>query len=195
MGNRAVREFLDELTSRKQTTDEYVDAIARASIPGIRPVPPHDARRPALSDQYNCFEYALDLVDSEIYRIILRQFHGGADSTFISYLLRDGTLCEAPRNDLENGDLVLYSDSDGPKHAAKVSGNVVVSKWGFGELWEHDFCDVPLGYGEILRFYKHVTKRSAESKLVEYVINNLRLDPHAVRRLIARRLASSTGEV
>jgi len=67
-----------------------------------------------------------------------------------------------------DGDVVVYFSNAVPKHAAKMNGSRVVSKWGLGHLWEHGLFEVPSIFGDDVRFFKRLARRAAVSAFVEF---------------------------
>ena len=117
------------------------------------------ARRqgPAAVDRYTCAVYAFDLVEDPTYVSIatfgLGRTYAGAE--FVEFLLENGLLTERPLEGGVEGDLVMYLDDGRFRHVGKLhTPNRVVSKWGTGHLWEHELWEVPLNYGNELRFFE-----------------------------------------
>lgn len=108
-------------------------------------------------NRYNCFAYALGIYARQDYQELadktaLREA-ALVDAAFVSSLLEAGLLAGRGSNDVNVGDIVLYSDKTKLQHAALVVTNdgLCRSKWGPGELYEHGLWEVPLSYGSGLR--------------------------------------------
>jgi len=53
----------------------------------------------------------------------------------------------------KDGDqVVIYFDKGDPTHFGKIVGNKIESKWGSGCVWLHDLFEVPLSYGESVKY-------------------------------------------
>ncbi len=118
--------------------------------------------------KYNCFAYAFGLVASEPVRHIasvIDTLYPGSE--FADYVVKH--LCvEAPSEESGKVGIVLYWKDDKIVHAGKVRSNRIVSKWGMGQLWEHDVFEVPMSYGNRVTFYHPIEKADAERVFVEY---------------------------
>ena len=68
----------------------------------------------------------------------------------------------------EDGDVVLYFRDGAPKHAGKVRGGAIISKWGLGHVWQHPAFEVPESYGDVIRIFKKVERESAGAWFVDY---------------------------
>jgi hypothetical protein len=136
----------------------------------ISPVPAGDSRAP-VSTEYNCFAYALDLADSERYRMIAKRFGWlYADTKFVMYLVSERHLRRIDLHESVDGDIVVYFDQASLAiHAGKTCGVRIVSKWGSGLLWEHPLWEVPESYGKTMQLYKQTGTAAAESAFLRYV--------------------------
>jgi hypothetical protein len=108
---------------------------------------PHSIRQlPDLSrGPYNCFTHALGLIDSDrVQRILQRDadWYGFAGikvgSQFMARLIADKLLV-----DHSAGELAVYFVDVTPRHAGRVVGERIQSKWGIGNLWDHEVWEVP----------------------------------------------------
>jgi hypothetical protein len=190
---RDLRTRLDEVTKTKENRNSQPDLVA--AIPGctVRAVAEDDARLPK-AETYNCFMYALALADSEDYAILTAQFRltpqlttFGADARFMRHLIQDRLLNEIPHECAVTNDIVVYSDNADLQHAGKLFGLRVVSKWGDGLLWEHAIHEVPGIYGDSVAFYRHLSRKAAESAFANYTAITRELDPIQVQRLLEQR--------
>jgi hypothetical protein len=90
-----------------------------------------------------------------------------ANSTFVAYLIEHEVLCE--KSDPDPGDIILYFREGSPAHAGIIVGEGrVVSKWGIGNLYEHNVYEVPEKYGQEIRYYQPVTVHTALEHFLEY---------------------------
>ena len=99
---------------------------------------------------YNCFMYALRLLDHERVYAILQDDanrNGWADikvgPKFVARLIDRGILVE----DVE-GEIVIYFRGNIPVHAGINDKGRITSKWGIGNLWVHEMWEAPRSYGD-----------------------------------------------
>jgi len=85
---------------------------------------------------------------------------------FIQSLISGGLLEET--QEPEDDDVVLYFRGEVAKHAGKVRGDVVISKWGLGHVWQHPAFEVPKSYGDVILTFKRVERESASVWFVDY---------------------------
>jgi hypothetical protein len=165
----ALRKLLDEAT--KHEGDFANHAALVANIPGhtVHPLPSNGPHRPRVDD-YNCFTYAFELVDSVAYEIVRKQLHCiGTDAQFVTYLLSKHWLRELSFEKSTDLDIVLYSNAQGPQHAGKLLAGRVISKWGRGLLWDHQIVEVPIIYGDVVQFYRRMRANAAEAAFTSYL--------------------------
>ena len=111
-------------------------------------------------DDFNCFEYAFDLIRSSEYKAALDYQKGwkirpvGADVNFVQYLLENSALTELTAVDNDVSCVIIYFNGVEPTHAGKFNNSRVRSKWGRGLLLEHNFDEVPSSYGDNVKFYE-----------------------------------------
>ena len=92
--------------------------------------------------------------------------HGGgavyAGPDFAHWLVGNRLLTEVARADAGNGDLVFYFSAGEFRHAGLLRANGrVVSKWGTGNLYDHELFEVPESYGTDVRYYKRLPRERA----------------------------------
>jgi hypothetical protein len=51
-----------------------------------------------------------------------------------------------------NDRVVVYFDGNGVTHFGLIDGEKVKSKWGSGLIWEHSLFEVPITYGNTVKF-------------------------------------------
>ena len=135
----------------------------------IKALETSDPRAPQFAE-YNCSAYALNLADSAKLRLIASHFtFVHADERFVEFLLLHGVLEElaAPLPEAET--TVIYFDLSKPTHAGKLLRGRVVSKWGYGQLWEHGLLEVPAFYGDRVRYFRPLAYSRAEAGFLDYV--------------------------
>lgn len=102
-------------------------------------------------DRYNCFMYALNVVGIKEIEDLLstRIFTLKFGSEFMQDLFQKGLVSED-----KHGTVAVYFDGPTPTHAGAVAKGRVTSKWGMGNLWEHEVWEVPSSYGNNVRFVR-----------------------------------------
>ena len=157
--NPELRARLDAITSA------FVCDSVGQQIPAIAALLPqfdHDIRLDTeavptdrRSWKYTCFQHAFDLVDPPRVIVKIANLDHGIypNAEFVTYLGRNVLRAVRPDQVVE-GDVVVYSSSDVPKHAGKCRSARVVSKWGQMHLWRHRLFEVPLRYGSTVQFYR-----------------------------------------
>jgi hypothetical protein len=107
----------------------------------------------------NCVMYALGLQDhADLYQLLVHLTYGAdrsldifMDTGYLQMLIDSGHLQET--HETENC-LVIYRVSDKITHIGlSVAPGRMASKWGTAHLFEHDFFESPLEYGDGVKFY------------------------------------------
>jgi hypothetical protein len=80
---------------------------------------------------------------------------------FVEELRSTRTLRELADHQVNDGDVAVYREAGRLRHAGKVQGRRIISKWGVRLLYEHEPHEVPSFYGEECAFYRHLTPRLA----------------------------------
>lgn len=172
---RCLKEIIDEATASKMNAK-----TRKHLITDLAETHPHEIRCPEANEanEYNCFEYAFELVDSQKYRRIAQTdadvgreiFFAGTE--FARFLIEGGAREEITEAELRPGDVVIYLDDNGaPKHAGKIAPceRRVKSKWGGGLFLEHGLSEVPESYGNTVKFYRRIPAAQAEQEFLEFV--------------------------
>lgn len=74
-----------------------------------------------------------------------------ANADFINFLIKQNALVQN-----EEGTFILYFDGETVTHAGILENHRVKSKWGIGNLYEHEIWEVPKQYGnDYKRFEKN----------------------------------------
>jgi hypothetical protein len=113
-----------------------------------------------LADEYNCIEYAFDLIYSEEYKICLdwqnakMKLHPiGGDAEFVRYLIEANIIKECLESECSSQIILVYFCDSIPTHAGKKMNDFVISKWGKGLLLRHLANEVPSIYGNEAKLY------------------------------------------
>lgn len=157
----------------------WLDEMERR-IKALASTHPHSIWRPGQdeSKQYNCFEYAFELVDSDVHRLFaetaanLNKNGFFADSEFAQFLIAGGKLVKITEGEVGGGDVVIYFDDENtPQHAGKIVSRDmrVKSKWGGGLFLEHGLLEVPENYGSTVRLYQQIPAAESEPAFLCFV--------------------------
>ena len=109
---------------------------------------------------FNCFAHALGVSGAPRYLELAKERQSSVlvNSDLVSDRLAGGELIEVAADHAQTGDIVLYFAGDELSHAGVVitAGPVPrrESKWGGAELHIHPLWEVPVGYGDHVRFFK-----------------------------------------
>ena len=100
----------------------------------------------------NCFMFALGLEPHAVADMRIGHIFPG--ERFVQFLLADEHLIETTTKP----SIAIYFRDGRPLHAGKMDANSVISKWGGGgtHIWQHDLWDVPVQYGEEVRFFANL---------------------------------------
>ena len=68
----------------------------------------------------------------------------------------------------ENDKIIVYFNGDVPKHFGSIDGNKIMSKWEErGHVWSHGIWEVPLSYGESVRYATDDVDLTALEKIID----------------------------
>ena len=102
----------------------------------------------------------MDIIEQ--YRFLLVNF------SYSSYLI-ERHLTEIEQNEIQDGDYIIYFDNGKPQHAGRIRNNKVVSKWGMYHLWEHGIWEIPIEYGDTVRFFTQIPLEECVSAFKTWV--------------------------
>ncbi|MFH1904190.1 MAG: hypothetical protein ABIK53_01515 [bacterium] len=118
--------------------------------------------------RYNCYMFTFDLRNkNELSDVSLCIYKIFPDSQFVSYLIKNH-LTEISPEEVRDGDYVIYFEHNQPKHAGKLSGEKVVSKWGTAHRWSHGLYEVSLNCGDATKFFKQITPEQSLKIYLEW---------------------------
>jgi hypothetical protein len=115
-----------------------------------------------------CVPYAFGLTNNLMYRKIAAGFNREvfAGQKFIEWVLND-RLREVSRRTL--GALALYFSAKIWRHIGFISAmDRVTSKWGTFPVYDHHLWEVPISYGDKLRFFKRPAPEDAVALFLDY---------------------------
>ena len=179
-----LREALDQITWRYRGLEvgEQIEEVER-----LRNQFPHSITvRQRVTDarpgdnQFTCFMHALDLSapPSLVVNIIKRFDHVYPGAEFIRLLIEHQLLKAI--SEPEEGAVLIYALDGTPKHAGKFAGDMVVSKWGLGHVWQHHMFEVPASYGDSVDVFGRVDSETAAAWFVEYATAQVGADTIAL---------------
>lgn len=132
-------------------------------IADLKKLHPHDIKLEAeakieddKSWRYNCFAYALRLLESPEFVNITETYPFlFANSSFVSFLISN-YLTQTEQNTTQNNDYIIYFHAAVPTHAGRIRNVKVLSKWGHYHVWEHGIWEVPTDYGDSAYFFRQI---------------------------------------
>lgn len=147
----SLRESLQSVTEKFKVVDHaaQIELIRQNYHHTIQPI-----SKVADGLKYNCVMSALGIQDDSRYvSMAMRCPHDvHANSNFVHFLVERGLLVEqaVPKAGL----IVAYLDEGRFRHVGKlVSHHRAQSKWGIGLLYEHGLLEVPISYGDSLKYF------------------------------------------
>jgi hypothetical protein len=156
-----IRSWHDRRRSNVELLDQVTAVIRLSHTFGLSISVARLAQReePA-SYNYNCFMWAFGLLDREwLTTLIPGKPNIYPRSVFARYLVRR-YLLEIPQRKAGAGDIVIYFKDGQPVHAGTWDLGLVVSKWGlYSHLWKHRLCELPIEYGDEIRFYRSLPEK------------------------------------
>jgi hypothetical protein len=130
-----------------------------------------------LGDNFNCFEFAFDLILSVEYKACLDYQQGwkirpvGCCSDFAKYLMDNLILKECAETG-NKPNIIVYFGPNGPTHAGKLETSIVTSKWGSGLILQHAIYEVPSTYGNEARQYQELNIEDCIDAFIEFAKEN-----------------------
>jgi hypothetical protein len=116
------------------------------------------------AERFNCHTYALDLYESpEVRQHWTRLVFPNADfmRSLVATMLTE-------RDGRDDDTLVVYYLAGGIEHSGRQWDGRVRSKWGNGHIWEHALHEVPLSYGDTVRFFRPPAREEAVAAYVAF---------------------------
>jgi hypothetical protein len=169
--NKYLREVIDEI-NKIESKD-----IHRSALEGLHTSQGHHivmlpGDRHWL-DSFNCFAFALGLVDQPDYQALYQRHHQAtlADSAFVKGLVEDGQLSEITARNARSRTIVLYFKDGKLKHGGLIEAGSrrIRSKWGLSELYEHGLWEVGASYGTQVRYFAAPDPNRIIALLEDYI--------------------------
>lgn len=110
---------------------------------------------------YNCTMYAFNLYKSEdVWKKIEQKNEYLPNKKFTKFCIQKGYLSEKCKQDISDGDYIIYYSDEVEKHIGLMKNGRVESKWGDGYIWEHNESDVTYDYDQV-KYYKKIENDNA----------------------------------
>lgn len=133
---------------------------------------PHNIRlygNPNVFDNDDCFLYVFrDRIPSDLLTIFENLVTDNSDlfEDIGHDLISKGFI--SLHNDQRGSDTIaVYFAGGAAKHFGRIEGNRIISKWGRGYAWKHDLFEVPLSYGNTVKFSNGEIDEDVFRKIVE----------------------------
>lgn len=107
----------------------------------------------------NCYMFAFEFDFRSVF----------PNSCFLNFLLDRNVLSEVEESKAEINDYVIYFCEGQPKHASVKQSNGIISRWGDGHIWNHQLYEVPIKYGNEVRFYKKIDISVLKENYVKFL--------------------------
>ena len=122
---------------------------------------------------YRCLEHVLEFAENSTY-IGVRSCEIddiNAGPLFAHWLIDKNILVELSRAKAGDSDFVFYFNKGTWKHAGLWSRyGRVISKWGQGHLYEHELFEVPMSFGNNVKYYRRLPCDDAIALFLRYAI-------------------------
>lgn len=156
-------ELLDQVTTVMQLSRTLGLSISLARLAQRRDPSSHD---------YNCFMWAFGLWDKKGLADHIPDMHDVYPRSDFAGCLVDHYLEEISEKETRTGDIVIYFKNGEPVHAGIWDSGLVVSKWGlYSHLWRHGICEIPIEYGDEIRFYRPLSEKTIQEALRKWSLH------------------------
>lgn len=119
-----------------------------------------------MDNRIECFKFVFgDKIPKDIWDKITKLPPGKCKDLIVRSFAEGFLALHDERKD--NDEFVVYLKDDIPKHFGKISGDRVESKWGRGPIWKHGLWEVPLTYGDTVKFSTGKMDHSVLRKIIE----------------------------
>ncbi len=166
MDEKQFRDKLDEITKHGYPK-KHIDRIA-----SLKKLYPHKISlhgNPYFFEKDDCFLYAFrdllpdDLLDA--FNKLISDKPELFESICHDLILKELVTLHAEQMDSDR--IVVYFLANTLKHFGRIEGDTVLSKWGNGYAWKHGLLEVPLSYGDTVRFSSGVIDQSVFNMVIE----------------------------
>ncbi len=124
------------------------------------------AARSSVSSRMTRFRFAFgEKIPTEVWREIER-LPPAAHRDLLAKTLLENILPLHDEREVDD-EFVVYLDGDTPKHFGRITGNKVRSEWGRGRVLNHGLWEVPLTYGNKVKYSSGVIDFALLRKTIE----------------------------
>jgi hypothetical protein len=124
------------------------------------------AARTSVSSRMTRFRFAFgEKIPAEVWREI-EKLPAAAHRDLLAKALLESILPLHDERELSD-EFVVYLDGDTPKHFGRIAGNKVRSEWGRGRVLNHGLWEVPLTYGNRVKYSSGKIDFSLLKKTIE----------------------------
>ena len=78
------------------------------------------------------------------------------------------------RNQTQFDKIIVYFNDKIAKHFAFIENNLIISKWGKGNVWQHELWEVPLSYGNEVMYSNGEIDKIIFNGVVSQFTNNIK---------------------
>jgi hypothetical protein len=129
---------------------------------------PADFKEHPPATHFNCFMFCLDIQYGDIKEILGSNGRRIPNSDFMLFLC-NGYMTEKAGESSNEGDYVLYFSDQKIVHAGKLESGRVLSKWGSGHVWIHGIFEVPVTYGNQVKYFNKIDKNICIKAFYEFM--------------------------
>jgi hypothetical protein len=115
---------------------------------------------PGRIKRFNCFAYAFGIWNDPRYERLVSRAKNSAlmNPAFVMQWLGGAGIIDVTDDAVRPNDVVLYFTGDRLMHAGRVvavsAERTILSKWGGNEVHEHKLWELPLQYGDRVRYFR-----------------------------------------
>jgi len=103
----------------------------------------------------DCFLFVFQAnIPDELVKKIGKFYEDKDTSNRVDYFLQllDDGFIELHTLRKANDEVVVYFNDGVPTHFGRLENDLVISKWGIGLIWKHKLFEVPLSYGDAVKY-------------------------------------------
>lgn len=165
------RHRLDEAT--QGFPRKHIERIA-----ALKNLYPHNIilhSNPNFLDSDDCFLYAFkNIIPNDLQKEFVDVVLENADQfeAICQRLVSEGFIALHDEQNISDR-IVVYFDGTVAEHFGKIEKDEIISKWGKGYAWKHDLFEIPLSYGNTVKFSNGEIDIDVFRKVIEiYTFNN-----------------------
>ena len=170
--NFNLRDLLHKITENALVDDQAEQIVALSNV-HPHEIEPLDSQHPI--GKYTCVVHAFCLVGDKTYEDVASFGIGRvyAGKEFMEFLLERRLLRELKACEAKANDLVIYFMNGEFRHVGRINAQgKVVSKWGVGGLYAHALFEVPISYGNEVKWYIGLDADQCFNLFIQYAKYN-----------------------